>query len=571
MALATVLLPTLNAVSFRASLDASLIYANEQATLSLVVENAQPAVAPRPTPVPGLQFRAAGQSEGVRIINGQRTQSLTYSYLVEASQPGHYFIPPIRIRIAGQELSTDPIELRVLPAETILPQERSAFLRLAVPRTNLFVGETLPIELRLYARHGSLRDIPQLHQEGLTLGRIHQHPVRKTRLSGIEYSLVSFETYISPARSGYLTLGPAELPMSLPVEGGRTDLFGRPLESRQVLIPSQTVTLHVASLPDEGRPPDWNGAVGDYSLAVRVSTNAVITGEPITLTVQVAGGGPIESLQLPSLDHWTEFRVYPPVSQVTTTDSFGLQGVKTFDQVIIPKSHTVRSIPPVHFSYFHPESRTYRTLTHPATPITVRPVGLAATQPTDRAASNTSVDPPDEPPRLAHIKPRLGLQANAQPPFLYRPWFLAAQALPLAAWLSAWVWRRRQNQLDANPRLLRRRHVARLTREGIAQLHQHALHNQAAEFFALLFRLLQEQLGEKLDRPAAAITESVLDDDLDPLPLQAVHVQLLRQLFQLSHQIRFAPQTAHTPLTELIPRAVELLEKLESIQTPEPS
>jgi hypothetical protein len=560
----TALHSSLLAASFHASLDANLIFANEQTTLTLTIENAQPAVAPRPTPVPGLQFRAAGQTEGVRIINGQRSTSLTYPYLIQASQPGDYVIPSIRIRIGGQELVTEPLRLKVLPAEVINPQERNAFLRLVVPRTDLFVGEILPIQIRLYARHGSLRDIPQLQQEGLTLGHVNQQPVRKTFLDGIEYSLVAFETYVSPARAGQLALGPAQIPMNLPVEGGRSDLFGRPLQSRPVLLRSQSVALTVAPLPTEGRPPDFSGAVGDYSLTVRVSTNVVTLGDPITLTVEIAGHGPIEPLQLPNLDHWTDFRVYPPVTQVATTDTFGIQGVKTFDQVVIPKSHDTDLIPPLTFSFFHPESRSYRTLSHPATPITVQPARGQAARSPGVPATLSPDDPASLEPSLTHIKPRLGLQAIAQPPLLTQPWFLAAQSLPLAAFLTALFWRRQQDRLAANPRLRQRQHVARLTRHGIDQLRQHAASNDAALFFALLFRLLQEQLGEKLGRPAAAITEAALDEPLDTLGLDPDSIQLLREIFHFCNQSRFTPQTSPTEPNQILTRAISLLQRLDA-------
>jgi hypothetical protein len=116
VALGTALLGPLHGASFHASLDASLIFANEQATLSLTIENAQPTIPPRPPPVPGLQFRATGQTDGVRFINGQRSTSLTYLYAVQATEPGDYTLPSIRIRIAGQELATEPLQLTVLPA-----------------------------------------------------------------------------------------------------------------------------------------------------------------------------------------------------------------------------------------------------------------------------------------------------------------------------------------------------------------------------------------------------------------------------------------------------------------------
>jgi len=77
------------------------------------------------------------------------------------------------------------------------------------------------------------------------------------------------------------------------------------------------------------------------------------------------------------------------------------------------------------------------------------------------------------------------------------------------AWICALLWRRQKDNLANNPRLVRRREVERLVRRGLAELPGLAAANNAEAFYASVFRLLQEQLGERLDLPASAITEAV--------------------------------------------------------------
>ena len=48
------------------------------------------------------------------------------------------------------------------------------------------------------------------------------------------------------------------------------------------------------------------------------------------------------------------------------------------------------------------------------------------------------------------------------------------------------------------------------------ELRRLAAENKSDEFFAVLFHLLQEQLGERLDVPASAITEAVIEEQLRP-------------------------------------------------------
>src|ERR1039458_2584419 len=73
-------------------------------------------------------------------------------------------------------------------------------------------------------------------------------------------------------------------------------------------------------------------------------------------------------------------------------------------------------------------------------------------------------------------------------------------------------WLKRTDNLANNPRLRRQRAVAQLVASGMDDLKKYAAANQPDELFATLFRLLQEQLGERLDCPASAITENVIEE-----------------------------------------------------------
>src|SRR5206468_7792151 len=67
-----------------------------------------------------------------------------------------------------------------------------------------------------------------------------------------------------------------------------------------ISLTADALTIEVRPLPTNNVPADFNGAVGNYSLNLALSTNAVTVGDPITLTVQIGGQGPIESLTLSS-------------------------------------------------------------------------------------------------------------------------------------------------------------------------------------------------------------------------------------------------------------------------------
>src|SRR5207249_8392921 len=121
--------------------------------------------------------------------------------------------------------------------------------------------------------------------------------------------------------------------------------------------------------------------------------------------VQITGRGALDALTLPGQAAWKNFKAYPPTSKIETTDQLGLQGTKTFEQVVTPESPDLKELPAFSFSFFDPDAKQYRTLTQPAVPLTVRPGG-AAPAPVIAATSKFAPDAP--PPRqdIVHIKPR---------------------------------------------------------------------------------------------------------------------------------------------------------------------
>ena len=142
-------------------------------------------------------------------------------------------------------------------------------------------------------------------------------------------------------------------------------------------------------------------------------------------------------------------------------------------------------------------------------------------------------------------------------------WFLALQALPLLAWVGALAWRRNADKLANNPRLRRRRQVAQVVREGLPKLRQLATEKQGQEFFATLVHLLQEQLGERLDLPASAITEAVIEERLRPRGLPADTLTQLQELFQTCNLARYAPIQTSQELAALVPKLETVLRELQ--------
>src|SRR5205807_1282848 len=171
----------------------------------------------------------------------------------------------------------------------------------------------------------------------------------------------------------------------------------------------------------------------------------------------------------PTLGQWRDFNTYPPTTKVETTDQLGVKGTKSFEQIIVPQSTDVKELPSISFSFFDTERKAYRTVTQPALPLIVRPGG-SAPAPTVMTANRPTQANAPPPQDIVPIKQRMGALAQVGPPLIQQPWFLALQTVPLLAWISALVWRKRADSLANNPRLRRQRKVARIIHDGLLDL-----------------------------------------------------------------------------------------------------
>lgn len=564
-----------HAASFQAQIEPDTIYLGESANLTLTFEGGQPDKLPALPRVANLTYAGGGREDRFTLANGRQTSTVTYRYSVLPAQAGSYVIPPLVVYMGGQPMASDPLRLTVLPVPQAGTrpggQPPRGLLRIYVPRTNIFVGQVLPVELTVYAINPSAFDLAPLTAEGFTVGKSERLEQSREPLNGVIYTRLGMRTTVSPGKTGTLTLGPAtgrvqvEVPMarrraSDPFDSLFNDpFFNRRTESQVLNLVSEPLTVVVSPLPDTDVPPNFTGAVGEYALEVRAAPTNVAVGEPIRLRIQLTGQGALDSLTWPSLDTLNGFRAYPAVSRVETTDTLGVQGSKIFEQDLVPENTQVRQVPPLLFAYFDPLNHRYVTLSNPPIPLIVRPAGLARTL----APSGPTEPPPKE---IVHLKPRLGTLAVLSPPLVARPWFILFLTVPILAWLAALSLRFRREHLHRNPRLVRRHQVQRTVKAGLVELSNHARQGAAEPFFALVFRLLQEMLGERLDRPAASITEAVIEEHLRPRGVRPELTHELQGLFQACNQARYAPTSSIRDL-QASKRVVErVLHELQGLQ-----
>lgn len=569
---------SLQATTFTVTIDHDTILLGDSATLALKFEDGQPQGTPQLPEIAGLQFSYVGPASSFSFVNGRTSSSVTHNFSVKPTQVGEFTIPALTVQLGNEKLTSEPVKFKVTRAAAPTPgseaeQQSLALLRIVLPKKEIFAGETMVIEQQLLVRAGAQNvanlDVPPLQLEGCTGGKAIQGRQRQTVVGNTAFTLFPFYIPVTAMKSGEIKVGPVDGTVIVILPSQQRDgfdpfgMFNRGIQQRVALsAPEQTLT--VLPLPETGKPASFSGAVGSYQMAFSAGPTNVAVGDPITIRVQISGQGSLDAFTLPDQPAWKEFKLYPPTVKTETSGDLGLEGIKSFEQIVVPQNGEIKELPAFDFAYFNPETRRYETLHQAALPIIVRPAG--ATPAPSIAAGTTTPESQKLAADIVHIKPRLGTLTGSSTLWVKQKWFIALQSLPFLAFVGAVFWRKRTDSLTSNPRLRRKKQTEQIIAAGLEQLPPLATAGKADQFFATVFRLMQEQIGERLDLPASAITEAVVDDKLRTRGLSDGGADVLHELFQMCNQARYAPVESAQKLEAVIPKLRMALRDLQEVK-----
>ena len=513
----------------------------------------------------GFQAQYLGPSTQVSIVNGQMSASISHRYALVPRQVGQFTLGPFRLEYQGRTYEATPISVRVT-AQAQAPQggERGTAdggdlrLQVVLAKSELYVGERIPLALKLYV--GNVRvdqlQYPKVPGEGFVLENFPEPKQSDEVIAGRRYRVVQFDTTLTPLRAGTLTLAPtadmAVLSSGRRRGGGAGDPFfdqffgGAFAERRPFQAHADPVTLTVNPLPDAGKPPDFSGAVGQFDFTLEAKPTELSAGDPITVRMRISGSGNLGTVTAPAAPVDDRFRSYEPVA----AKSEEAQGVRVFEQVVIPKEAGIAELPAVSFSFFDPEARSYRTIRRGPTALTVR---AAAALAEPKVVAPQVAGAPERPAEklgrdIVYIKDQPGDFQRRGAAFYTRGWFVAIQVLPVAGFLVLWSVIRRRERLAADPRLVRFRQAGREARRTLATLQRQP--SGGAKFYDDLASAVRSYLAAKLDLPPGAVDAAQVAERLSRNGTSSEVREQVRSFFDLVERVRYAPSAAAAPERE---------------------
>lgn len=595
-------------ITVSAVVDRQQVYVGESFQLQIQVDGND---SPAPPDLTGLaDFTVSPQggqqnnSTSISIINGKMTKvshnGYVFNYLLTPTRAGKLIIPDLEVRAAGASYYTLPVTIEAVP-----PHETKDFkLRQDLEKSSCYVGEPVKLTVTWYIGKdvkGFNFNLPVISDDNFT---VHPDPEAPTKadkdnllaiplakgqevvarkshgiLNGQDFLTVSFTRILVPKVAGELTLPSATV--SAKALAGRQPRgnFSSPFDNffndnffghsqniyRTVVVPSNTPTLNVLPLPTQGRPADFNGLVGDYSLLVSASPTTVKVGDPITLTIQVAGPY-VGNVKLPPLQNDLPAADFKVPSEMSPGEGQGM--LKTFTQTVRARHAGVREVPSLSLSYFNVKSGKYETARSKPVPLQVSGNRIVTAQDAEGGGGITGVTKSD----VQAAKGGINYNYEGQdvlvnqtdffravpdrtfiimfvglPPALYIIWLLGLQIV-------------RIRQRDPAGRASRR---AYHSLQAALQVVEHDKSDSTSRAYELLAKALLDYLGAKLKLKQAVITYADVEPALLARGVDQGAMESLQKALAQCEAGQYAGGAMANKVGNLIAMVEEAAHKLE--------
>jgi hypothetical protein len=566
-----------------AQLDRADIALGDSAQLTITVSGGgDDAVAP--PAVPGLEFVAAGQSSQYQSINGVATSTSSVTYEVIPQRAGTFTIPalsrgsqPIVLHVqpgngrsrasagsnSGASSLPPPATGGLSAGETRPTQDGSAFVRLQLPRRELYVGETIPVDIQVGLRPGleaSLEGLPTLNGDAFTLNKLTPQPEQTQEVvAGKPYTVLTWHSALAAVKPGDFSLT-VETPLTVRMRtvpqrrarmprGASDDslfedvfndsffqsFFGGTTE-KQITVASEPEGLKVLALPTAGRPAGFAGAVGKFEVGSELSAAKTAAGDPVTLRLKVTGTGNFDRVNSTMLGEVGGWKTYKPTAKFEPADSAGYSGEKHFEQAVIPIQTGRQIVPGLAFSFFNPDTRQYETkLTAPmSVEVSTAPAGSVATA----SASNASPIPASNPPRdgLCPDHVETGSTVATLRPVYFQKWFVGSQSALVLCFAGGLIFLRRREHRMNDADGARRRVASSAIASCLAEMDAASIAGDAVRFFQCARAALQQRLAARWHVVPASITIAEIDARLNGEGAE------MRRLFALADQAAYSGQ-----------------------------
>lgn len=347
-------------------------------------------------------------STNISVINGKTTREIknTFTFYVKGINEGGVTIGPATVKIDSKTYKSNSLSINIIKGNGLSNQNSSnnnsgnsnnygsrgntkasggiskddIFITTNLSKRNVYVGEAVVYTHNVFTKY-NLAGFGDIKFPSYTGFWREQNEVKNISLQSTTYnndryySSEIFRDILFPQYAGELKIAPTEIEVIARVKsqqqgssgfGSFFDDFFSTYQNVPVLCSSKEHKINVKPLPTIGKPDDFFGAVGDYSISATIDKNEIKANDAITITYKISGTGNIKMIDKINPSFPVDFEVYEPnIKQNIKVLSNNVNGTKEFEYVVIPRIAGNYKINPLSFSYFDPKKEKYITLKTP--------------------------------------------------------------------------------------------------------------------------------------------------------------------------------------------------------------
>lgn len=328
-------------------------------------------------------------------VNGKMTSSasVTFTYILMPKSEGNFTIPPAKVEVKGEEYTSNSVDIKVLPADQSVASQQGnsnrrrqnnitstnigdddLFMRATLNKTKVYEQEAVLLTYKVYSAVNLTNlSFPTPELKGFNIQEVELPQEKQFELehyNGRNYNTIVWRQFVLfPQESGKLQIPSLDFEAVVAVQNRRSmdpfemmfNGFAGYVDVKKMLK-TKPLELEVEKLPF-GKPADFSGGVGNFSISSTISDTNLKTNSEFTLKVTVKGAGNMRLLGNPQLELPVEFESYDPViDNKFRLSANGFKGEKVYEYLITPKASGTYTIPAVHMSYFDTSTNTYKTV-----------------------------------------------------------------------------------------------------------------------------------------------------------------------------------------------------------------
>lgn len=551
-------------------------------------------------------------SSSTQFMNGDMSQSITYTYILKPKREGVFKIGKAVASISGATLESNELTITVTgpvqaqpraqqrrqwspfddifaqddPFEQQQPEEPAntgdmqktlhdnVFIRLSADRTNVYMGEKVTASLKLYFKlnvgQAGVTKAPSFNgfwSQEIELPKDKQPQIENW--NGQQFYVVELQKFnLYPQKSGNLQVSPAEanLVVQVPVQNRRRsffdDFFAR-AQNMQYKPVSNALNITVKELPQAGKPENFSGAVGRFDYQVKLSSKEGKTDEPLTYSVKISGSGNLKTVEVPKPELPEAFEVYEPkTNEQLSNTAEGMSGMREYDYLLIPHQPGDYKIPGSAFSYFDPAAGKYITINAPE--YSVKITGEPSANPNNNlpvAASKSDVTALGS--DIRYIKNKAGEWKPSGASFFGTPTHLALMVSPFLLFTGLLFVRKRNEDLAADVIGAKKRRATRLAKKRLATAAKLLKAQNKTGYYDEVSRAIWGYLGDKLSIDPAQLSQDNVAEKLQEKKVNPQTISQLQHLIGICQQALYAPVGAGAEMQLNYESAISLIANLE--------